>query len=70
MEQLSPHATTTEPVLQSPGAQPLKPARPRACVLQQEEPQQWEDQALQLKVAPLTAAQESPHSNEDPGQPK
>ena len=39
-EQLSPCATTTEPVLQSPGAADAGPARPRAHAWQPEEPLQ------------------------------
>ena len=41
-EQLSPWATTTELVLQSPGAVSTEPWRPRACALQQEKPPQWQ----------------------------
>ena len=47
--QLSPRATTTEPVLWSPRATILKPMNPRACAPQQEKPSQWEASAPQLQ---------------------
>ena len=42
MEQLSPCAITTEPVLSSPWAATTKGPQPRACALQQEKPPPWE----------------------------
>ena len=49
-----PGSTATEPVslLQSLGAQLLKPARPRVSAQQQERPPQWEALEPQLRVAP------------------
>ena len=44
--------------------------RPRACVLQQEKPQQWRAPKLQLEWGPhLSQLETSSHSNEDPAQP-
>ena len=40
MEQLSPCATTTDPVIQSPSAAAAEAHAPRATVLQQEKPLQ------------------------------
>ena len=58
-EQLSPCATAPEPVLQSPRATTTEPVCrnywspwPRARVLQQERPPQWEAHALRWRVAP------------------
>ena len=62
VEQLSPCATTSEPVLQSPEPQPRKPTGPRACALQQEKPPQWE--------AHTSQRERSPRGNDDPAQPK
>ncbi|KAG5198834.1 hypothetical protein JEQ12_007430 [Ovis aries] len=41
-EQPSPHTTTTDPVLQSPGAGTTEPTHFRACTLQREKPLQGE----------------------------
>ena len=76
--QQSPWAATTEPVPWCPGAATTEPTchncwgpHPRARILQQEKPPQWEAQAPQLEGNPLLAtARESLCSNEDPAQPK
>ena len=49
LEQLSPCSTTTEPVLQSPGATVLKPKSPRSLAPQQEQSLQWEALMPQLE---------------------
>ena len=51
-EQLSPHATTIEPVLQSPGTTNMEPTGPRVCALQQERPLQLETHASHLESSP------------------
>ena len=54
-----------------PDLQLLNPACMRAGALQQEKPLQWELQGPQLKKSPCSLQLEkSPHSNEDPVQPK
>ena len=61
-----PGASTTEPTCHNYWG-----PHPRACVLQQEKPPQWEAQAPQLEGNPLLATtRESLCSNEDPAQPK
>ena len=52
VEQLRQRATTTEPVLQSPGATTTKPTHPRAHVSQQEKPPQQETCSPQLESSP------------------
>ena len=49
MEQLSPCATSTEPVLSSPGAAATEAWALRACAQHQEKPLQWQAQALHLE---------------------
>ena len=48
MGKLSPWATTTEPVLWSPGTTTTEPT-PRTCAPQEEKPLQWEAHAPQRK---------------------
>ena len=48
MGKLSPWATTTEPVLWSPGTTSTEPT-PRACAPQEEKPLQWEAHTPQRK---------------------
>ena len=49
----------------------LKPKRPRACTPQEEKPPQWEACVPQLESSHCSPQLEkSPHSNEDPAQPK
>ena len=49
----------------------LLSACPRACALQQEKPPQWEARTLQLESSPrLLQLGRSPHSKEEPAQPK
>ena len=76
-EQLSPCATTIEPVLWSPGASPTEPAccnnqsSHRVHAPQQEKPLQWEAHAPQLESSPLSLQLEkSLNGNKDPRQPK
>ena len=79
-EQLSPWATTVlfslcsraqEPQLLSPGAALLKPACPRACARQQENPLWREARTPQLESSPCSPQLEkSSRSNKDPAQPK
>ena len=52
MEQQSPHATTPEPVFQSPGAATTEALAPGVCSPQQEKPLQWEAHAPQLESSP------------------
>ena len=69
--QLSPFATTIEPVLESLGTSTTEPTDPRACVPQNERSQQWEAHTLQLESSSHSLQLEkSPHSNENPAQPK
>ena len=77
-EQLSLRATPAEPVLWSlgitttePCATLLKPACPKAYVLEQDKPPQWESHTLQLQTSPTSPQQQkSLHSNEDAAKPK
>ena len=70
-EQINPCATTTEPVLQSPEPQLLKPTHPRACSVQGEKPPWWEAHSPQLESSPCSwQLEKSLHSGEDPAQPK
>ena len=70
-EQLSLCATTTEPVLQSPGATPTEAWALRARAPQQETPLQREACTLPLKSSPQSPQLEkTPRSNEDPAQPE
>ena len=49
----------------------LKPQCPKTHALRKEKPPQREAQALQLESSPsLLQLEQSPHSNEDPAQPK
>ena len=49
----------------------LKPARSRACALQQERPPRWEAHAPQPESSPcLPQLEKNPRSNEDPAEPK
>ena len=50
--QLSPCATSTEPVLWSLRATTSEAHAPRSHALQQEKPPQWEALSLQPRVAP------------------
>ena len=72
VEQLSPCATTIEPVLSRVRELQLwKPSSPRACALQQEKPPEWEAHTLQLESSPHSLQLEkSLHSNQDSVQPK
>ena len=68
---ISGSATATEAVLRSPGAALRKPAGPRACDPQQEQPSQCEARAPQPESSPhAQQLDKSPHSNEDSAQPK
>ena len=49
---LSLHSRAHEPQLLSPRAATTEAHVPRACVLQQEKPPQWEACALQQRAAP------------------
>ena len=69
-EQLSPCATTTEPVLWSPGAlepvckdcvQGLKPARPIACAQQPGKPPLWKACTPQLEKSPCSNEDQHSH---------
>ena len=64
-EQLSPSATTTEPVA-------LEPTCPRGHALQPEKLLQWEACAPELDCSPcsLILGGKSPHTSEDSAQPK
>ena len=44
----------------------LKPVHPRACALPQEEPPQWEAQALQLESSPGSLQQKKPAQQRKP----
>ena len=52
LEQLSLHATTTEPVLWNPGAATTEARTPRACALQREKPPQEKPLHRNWRVAP------------------
>ena len=61
------YAEKTKPVKR----QPLKPMCPRTCASQQETPLQWEARTPQLASSPCSLQLEkSPHSDENPTQPK
>ena len=69
-EQINPCATTTEPVLQSPGTTAPEVHAPQSLALQQEGPPQWEAQETQLESSPhLPQPEKSLFNNEDPEQP-
>ena len=59
-EQLSPCATTTEPLLQSPHAATTEAHAHMACAPQHEKPPQGEAQAPQRRVAPTRCNQRKP----------
>ena len=70
-EQLSPWATTIEPVLQTPRSTLLRPAWPRACALQWKKPPWREACALQLESSPCFPQLEKRlRSSKDPAQPE
>ena len=71
VEQLSPCATTTEPVRLEPLSHNYWAHVPRARAPQQKKPPQWEARASQRRVAPARRNYRKPvHSYEDPTQPK
>ena len=72
-EETKPHTTTTEPALESPEPQPLKPARPRALFSATREGSQWEARSQQLESGPtptLLQLEKSPTCSEYPPHPK
>ena len=71
--QVSPRGTTTEPVLESPGAQPLsphpqllQPTRPRACALKHETHRNEQPARHSQRAAPLTATREQAMQQQRP----
>ena len=70
VEQLSLCKTTTEPILQSPGAAASEALEPRVCAQQQGKPPQQEAQGPQPEQTPLTSTRETLSSNKDPAQLK
>ena len=57
MEQLSPWATTIEPMVESSHAVHAEAHSPKAHAQQQEKSQQWEACTLQWRVAPTPLLQ-------------
>ena len=65
-EQPSPYSTTSEPLLQSPGATTTEAQAPRAHTPQQEKPLQWKAYAPQLESSPHSLQLEKARAHQRP----